>query len=169
MLADEDDWLLVGRIVGAFGVRGELKVEPLTDFPERFKRLKSVFVGPNRNERSIVSSRLHARLLLCLEGVETREAAQSLRGQDLWIPRAQAMELPAGSFYVDDIIGLTVETDAGSRVGTVLDILATGANDVYVVEGEQGEILIPAILDVVREIDVGGGRIVIHPMAGLLD
>jgi 16S rRNA processing protein RimM len=117
----------------------------------------------------VLSARAGKHILLRLEGVDSREAAQRLRGTDLWIPSSEAMALPPGEFFVDDIIGLTMVTDTGQTLGTVRDILTTGANDVYIVAGSPGDILIPAIHDVVREIDVTRGTIVIHPMDGLLE
>jgi 16S rRNA processing protein RimM len=165
----QDDWMLVGRIVGAFGVKGQVKVEPLTDFPDRFTLLKSVFLGKGREKHAVLSTRRHTHVLLGLSEVTTREAAQGLRGSDVWIPRSEAMKLPEGEYYVDDIIGLDVETDGGVRLGAVRDVLSTGANDVYVVGGPRGELLVPAIRDVVRSIDVANRRIVIHPLPGLLD
>ncbi len=162
--------MLVGRIAAAHGVRGDLKVQPLTDFPERFQRLGSIFVGPSHEERLITAA--HRRgdaVIIRLQDVESREEAQALRGVELWVPRAEATPLPPGQFYHDDIIGLQVQTADGALVGVVSDILVTGANDVYVVDGDEGEILIPAIADVVVGIEVDQGRITVNPMPGMLE
>lgn len=108
-------------------------------------------------------------MILRLQDVESREDAQALRGVELWVPRAEATPLPPGQFYHDDIIGLQVQTADGALLGVVSDILVTGANDVYVVDGDEGEILIPAIADVVVGIEVDQGRIIVNPMPGMLE
>jgi 16S rRNA processing protein RimM len=116
-VAEQDDWMLVGRIVGAFGIHGEAKVQPLTDFPNRFSQLKCVYLGDDRVEQAVLSARVHTHILLRLEGVTSRDQAQRLRGPDVWIPRSEAMELPEGQYFVDDIIGLNMETDDGAVLG----------------------------------------------------
>jgi 16S rRNA processing protein RimM len=108
-------------------------------------------------------------VVLNLRDTESREQAQALRGMDLWIRREDATPLPSDQYYHDDIVGLQMETREGDLVGVVSDILVTGANDVYVVQRESGETLVPAIKDVVVEIDTTEGRIIIDPMHGLLD
>lgn len=165
--------MLVGRIVGAFGVTGELKLEPFTDFPERFSKLNEVYVGSQYKRHELVSShrRLHGRtsfVLLRLKTVSTREQAQTLRGCEVWIPRSQAIRLPEGQYYADQIIGLSVETNTGVGLGVVEDVLTTGANDVYVVRNATEEVLVPAIRDVIQEIDVQNGKITIQLMDGML-
>lgn len=168
-MSSEDDWMLVGRVTGPFGVGGEMKIELLTDFPNRFSLLERVYLGSERRGHRLLSTRRSAHVLLKLEGVESPEAVKALRGTDVWIPRSEAMQLPEGAFYADEVVGLRVETERGEPIGIVRDILVTGANDVYVVEGVRGEILIPAIRDVVSRIDIDQGRIVINIIAGLLD
>ena len=165
----EDDWLLVGKIAGAFGVRGEVKVELLTDFPDRFAQIESVYLGDARVEHRICGVRNHKHVLLDLEGVDGREQAQRMRGTLVWVPRSEAVELPDGEYYPDDIIGLEIVTDQGAVIGRIRDILSTGANDVYVVDADGRELLVPAIRDVVTEIDLKQGRITIHVMDGLLE
>lgn len=166
---DADDWTLIGRVVGAFGVRGEMKVQSFSAFPDRFKNLKEVYVGDQYRRHEVIGSRFHKYELLRLSGIDTPEQVNALRGSDLWIPRSEAMALPEGEYYADDIIGLTVETTQGQVIGQVTDLLETPANDVYVVRGQHGEVLVPAIRDVVRELDVVGGRIIVDPIEGLLD
>jgi 16S rRNA processing protein RimM len=107
--------------------------------------------------------------LLKITGVDSREAAQELVGSTLYIPDSEAVELPAGMYFWHQIIGLTVKSTDGVDLGRVTQILETGANDVYVVEGSQGEVLIPATQEVVHSIDVPAGVITIELMEGLLE
>jgi 16S rRNA processing protein RimM len=155
----------VGRVLTAQGVQGEIKVEPLTDFPERFKPGARVWL---RGEPVRVrASRWRGRYVyLRLEGIDDRGAAEGLRDVELMAP--QAMALPdADVFYQHDIVGLKVETEAGEALGRVESIFSTGANDVYVVRGEQGELLLPAIEDVVKRIDLVAGRLIVELLPGL--
>ena len=167
--ANDDDWLLIGRIRAAHGVRGELAVEPMTDFPHRFAELESVYLGADRREFRVSAARTHSRIFLTLDGVTSRETAQTLRGREIWIPRDEAMELPEGEYYALELIGLSVETVAGEPLGVVADLISTGANDVYVVRSGGRELLVPAIQDVVKEIDISAGRMVVELMPGLID
>lgn len=158
----------VGDIVGAHGVRGEVKVVPHTDFPERLADLPWVYVvapdGSTTRTR-IEGIRPHKNVLLVrLHDVSDRTAAERLRGCALRIERSMAASLSEDEYFVQDIIGLTVVTTSGEEVGPVTDVLRTGANDVYVTR--RG--LIPAVKDVVREVDPERGKIVIEPMEGML-
>jgi len=149
--------IAVGRIAAPHGVKGQVRVEPLTDFPERFARLNEVSLELPTGERrpAVVerSSGAGVRLLLKLKGVDDREAAQALRGAYILIPRTQAIELPAGHYFIDDIVGLEVVTVNGESLGTVQEVLHTGANDVYVTD----RAMIPATRQVVRKVDLGAG------------
>jgi 16S rRNA processing protein RimM len=118
---------------------------------------------------NIDQARVEARrVLLKIEGIDSREAAQTIVGSTLYIPDAEAVKLPPGTFFWHEIIGLSVRSTDGIELGRVTQILETGANDVYVVEGSQGEVLIPATQDVVRSIDVASGLITIEIIEGLL-
>jgi 16S rRNA processing protein RimM len=156
----------VGRIVAAHGLRGELKVEPLTDFPERFQR--GVVLWLEGRPRSIEGARWQKdAVLLKLAGIDTREQAERLRGKELLLPEPGPLPAGEGVYYQHDVIGLRVETVKGEALGSVADILSTGANDVYVVRGERGELLLPAVEDVVREVDLVAGRLVVDLLEGL--
>jgi len=168
-VTSSDPWILIGRIRGAHGVRGELSVEPLTDFPHRFQQLETVHLGDAHREYAVVSARTRSRIFLTLQGVTDREQARGLSGVEIWIPREQAISLPTGEFYADEIIGLIVETTDGETLGPITDLIATGANDVYVVQASGREVLIPAIKDVVKQIDVAGKRVIVELVEGLLD
>ncbi len=107
--------------------------------------------------------------LLRLAEVTDREAALALRGRDLEVPASDTLPLPKGQYYWRDVIGLTViDTTTGNTIGTVKDILETGANDVYVIQGENKELLVPAIKDIVKAIEPEAGRMLIEPLPGLL-
>ena len=154
----------VGRIVAAHGVRGEMKVQPLTDFPKRFRR--GAYLWLNGARTRVRSSRPVGRLFyIILEGVNDREAVDALRDAELQVPEAEP--LVEDVFYQHDIVGLAVETADGEALGKVESIFSTGANDVYVVRGERGELLLPAVEDVVKEIDVAGGRLRVELLPGL--
>lgn len=117
----------------------------------------------------MISARVHEQsAIVQLDGVDSVEAAAALRGQLLHVPAEAAARPRRGEHFWHEIEGLRVETEQGRDLGTVREILRTGANDVYVLEGPLGEVLIPAIADVVRKVDVAGGRIVVRPLPGLL-
>jgi len=160
--------LVVAQILSPHGVQGELKCRVVTQFPEqRFRRGSRLLIGSE--PRLVRSARLRGELVYVrLDGVDDRNAAQALRGQELRVPRAEAVPLPEGQFYWDQVIGLRVEDTTGRLLGTVADILETGSNDVYIVRGPLGEILVPAIKDVVTAIEPAAGRMVVDPLPGML-
>jgi len=170
-----EPWFLaIGRVVGAHGIQGEVKVQVLTDDLQRFDRLQQIFLGPDEEApqpRRVEGTRPHGQqVLLKLEGCDDRDAAQNLRGTVLFIPREDAGPLGEDEYYEHQIIGLKVWTTAGETLGEVVDILYTRANEIYVVQAPDSrrEILIPAIADVVREVDLEAGRLTIELMEGLL-
>jgi 16S rRNA processing protein RimM len=155
--------MVIGEIAGSFGVRGEMKVQPLTDFPERFDTLTEVFVGRQRRVVTVERVRKQGdRFILKLEGIDTPEAVDTLRRAELAVPREQAMVLPEGHFYLEEIIGAAVFDESGGEVGTVRDVLRTGSNEVFVVRGGAGERLIPVIADAIASLDVAEKRIVVR-------
>lgn len=157
-------YVAVGRIGAPWGVRGDVKVLPLTDFPERFRPGAPLWVRGRRHE--VQRSRWSRGLVyLGLSDIDSRNAAGELRGALLEVPEGDLTPLPEGQYYRFQIIGLEVCTPEGSSLGRVAEILSTGSNDVYVVRGGPRELLIPAIEDVVREVDLEGGRLVVEPPA----
>lgn len=104
-----------------------------------------------------------------LDTIVTRDAARALIGQALYVPEAEAVALPKGEYFVHQIVGLTVVTTAGEALGTVAEVLETGSNDVYAVRGPRGEVMIPALKEVIKEVDLAAGRMVVDPLPGLLD
>jgi 16S rRNA processing protein RimM len=155
-------------VLSPHGVRGELKCRVITDFPtQRFKSGTRLLI--RSDSWNVRSARVRGDIVyLRLHRLDDRNAAEALRGQDILVPRAEAMPLPDGQFYWDQVIGLRVEDTTGHQLGSVTDILETGANDVYIVHGPAGEILVPAIKDVVQVIDPPAGRMVIDPLPGML-
>jgi 16S rRNA processing protein RimM len=170
VIAPPSGYLAVARVLSPHGVRGEVRCQLLTDFPERFARTPDLFAESGQRHLSVERSRLQRdSVILKFAGFETRSDAQALVGQVLLVPDSEAVRLPADTYFWHQIVGLKVQTVAGEDLGTVAEILRTGANDVYVVRGAKPrEVLIPAVADVVREIDLERGVIVIEPMEGLL-
>ena len=162
-------FISIGRVIAPWGDKGEVKVKILTDFPERFTLLKEVYIGKTARPFQVKGFRLHKGFgILHLEGLHTRSDAEALRGKDIQIPLEEAMPLEEGEYYEFEIIGLEVWTKEGEYLGRVKEIIYTGANDVYVVEGPKGEVLLPAIEDVVLRVDLDEGRITVQLMEGLL-
>ncbi len=166
------EWATIGKIVAPFGIRGELKVFSLSDVPDRFVSLKMISVGPEHASYAIKSVRPYKgdMLLLKLGGVEDANTAEMLRNRDLYIPASELATLPPDSYYQHDILGLVVYRLDNQEVGTITDIWSTGGSDIYVIKGRDGqEILIPAIKEVIKQIDLIRHVMYIDPMKGLLD
>lgn len=154
--------LVVGVVVAAHGIRGEVKLRPLTDFPERIPTLPEILLrlrdGEERRLR-VEGGRFHqGAVLLRLAGVETRDAAEALRGAEALIPAEQAAPLPEGRYYEHQLLGLRVVTPAGEELGTISEVMENPANDVYVA----GPYLIPATHDAVLRIDPEAGVLVVR-------
>jgi 16S rRNA processing protein RimM len=166
----EPRFLTIARVIKPWGVRGDLKLEVLTDFPDRLNRLTRVYLGPEAVPHTVAHFRWHSgELLLRLTDVGDRNAAELLRDQLVQIARPDAVELPPGQFYEHQIIGLKVVTEDGELLGQVVEVLATGANDVYVVQGPRGEVLLPARIEVVRAIDLDAGTMTVRLLPGLVE
>ncbi len=159
--------LIIGRVVGTFGVHGELKVQIETDFPERFETVQRVFIGDAQFD--VERGRLYKGMaLLKLKGLDDPTAGEPLLHRSVDVALADAVKLEADQYYLYEIEGLQVETVEGEALGQVSEILQTGANDVYVVTTPDGqEILLPAIAQVVKQIDVEHGRMIVQLMEGL--
>jgi len=166
----EPRFLVIGEVIKPHGVRGEVRVRPHTDLPERFTWLEVVYIGKESpRPMTVTAVRLHQGLvLLKLDGIDSRDDAETLRGAWLQVPEADAIPLEEGEYFLYQLEGLAVVTDAGRALGVVVEILETKANNVLVVKGPLGEVLIPDIDDVVDVVDLENGRIVIKPMPGLL-
>ena len=166
------EWATIGTVVALFGLRGELKVRTLTDIPNRFAELDAVYSGDQHVRHLIEGVRPYKgdMILLKLKGFDDATGAEKLRGVDLTIPLSELAKLPPDSYYQHDILGLRVFTLEDRPLGTIVDIIETGSNDVYVVKMPHGiQHLIPAIKDVVKQIDLVRHTMHIDPIPGLLD
>ena len=159
-----------GRIVGTHGIRGEVRIEPWADSPEFLCAFKTLYLD-ERGETAIrVKSRPHKHITLCkIEGVDTIESAERLRGKIVYIDRGD-VQLGEGVHFVQDLIGSEVrDYDTDALYGTLTDVLRTGANDVYEITRDGRQYLAPVIDEVVREIDTENGVVRITPMKGIFD
>lgn len=164
-------FLEAGRIVGTHGVRGELRLEPWCDTAAFLSGFKTLYWQEGRTPVQVEAARPHKSLLLLkLEGVDTVEQAEALRGRIVYIARADA-SLPEGQYFQQDLLGCeVVDADTQRVYGTLTDIFPTGANDVYQVTGADGKnYLLPAIRQVVTAVEVAEGRIEIRPIRGIFD
>lgn len=163
---EKPESLAVGRIVAPWGVKGQVKVEPMTDFRGRLGPGRVIYV--QEKPLSIEKSHwLGRQVIVKLSSVDTVEQAEKLRGELLEVKLDEIPALEPDRYYQFQIVGMEVCTEEGEPLGKVTEILETGSNDVYVVRGPRGEILVPAIEDVVKEVDLARGRITIEPIEGL--
>jgi 16S rRNA processing protein RimM len=167
-----EDLLLIGTVVAPFGVRGQFKVKALTDRPEHIARhVRTLFLGPERTEHTLKRLFEHKPGLLVaeLQSVTTREAAEELRGAEIYIRAADAAPLAADEFFLHDLVGLAVSLEDGTAVGTVREVLETGAGNTLVIARQnQGDALIPLVRDFIVALDIPGGTVVVRPIEGLL-
>jgi 16S rRNA processing protein RimM len=163
--------LIIGRVLSGHGVDGTLRIALLTHFPERLNLLRHVYLGDEEQPRRVRRARLQPpHGLLTLEGITTPEEAAQWRGQLVRIDHEQAAPLPPGEYYHWQIIGAAVVEEDGAALGIVAEIIETGANDVYVVRTPTGgEILLPAIAEVIRHVDTERGVITVHLLPGLVE
>ncbi|MXY79635.1 MAG: 16S rRNA processing protein RimM [Chloroflexi bacterium] len=161
-----DGFRAVGRVERPWGLRGEIKVLPLTDYPERFAPGARVFVGGA--DRRVRHSRWHkGRVFVALDGVDRVEAAEALRGTLLEIPEDETPAFAEGEYYIDQIEGCEVVSLGGEPLGRVTEVLRPGANDVYVVRGAaRRELLIPALRRTVVAVDLEARRITVDLSSG---
>ena len=165
--------ITIGKARKTFGVKGEIKIEPMTDHPERFKDLRRVYLTSPRGEEkacTVASVRyMNGEPVLLLKGYDTPEKARELNGWLVQVPREEAIPLPEGQYYWFELIGMEVESEAGEKLGTIIDIFETGSNDVYVMQAGRKEIYLPATREVIRQIDRTAKKMIIHVTEGLLD
>lgn len=160
-----------GKIVGTHGIKGEVRIEPWCDSPEFLCAFKKLYLDENGQTFVEVKSRPHKNITLAkIKGVDTIEEAEKFRGKVVYINRAD-ITLDEGVNFVQDLIGLEVkDAENGTVYGKITDVLRTGANDVYeITDSNNKKYLAPVIDDVVEEIDVDGGYVLIHPMKGIFD
>lgn len=151
------EYFTVGYILKPQGIEGEVKVEPLTDDMTRFDKLETILLKRDNSYKSVAIEQTRYMgnyVVLKFAGCDDRSSAEKFRNQYLWIPRSMARELPKDTYFISDIIGCTVYTNTGKELGSVIDVIYTGSNDVYIINSKHGEILIPALKKVVREVDI---------------
>ncbi len=168
-----ENFIQVGAVANTHGIRGEVKVFPTTDDSGRYKKLKEVVLdtGKERKVLQIDGVKFFKQMVIVkFHGIDSMDAAEPLKGAKLYVTRENAVELKEDEYFYADLIGLTVMTEDGTALGTIREILPTGANDVYVVAKEQKkDLLIPAIKECIKEVDVNGGRMVVRLLPGLQD
>ncbi len=164
--------LEIGQIVNTFGIKGFVKVNPFVDDISRFDDLEKVYVKRNKTikEMEVEEVKYHKNMvLLKFKGIERVEEAEILRNSYLEVDRENAIELQEGEYFIADLLGLNVFTEEGEELGKLEDIFNTGSNDIYVVKTEEGkQILLPAISEVIKEINIEESKIVVHLLEGLI-
>lgn len=165
--------IAIGKIIKAHGIRGDLVILPMTDNPARFKKLKNVFVGTTEasvRETSVSGVSVESRgVRLRLAVASDRTAAERLVGSLLFVDEKDAIRLPKGTYFIHDIIGLGAVDETGAAIGVVKDVLKYPANDVYVLEKDGREILLPAVKAFIKRIDVASGTLHVKLIDGMLD
>ena len=168
-----EEYFEIGQIVNTSGLKGILKIKPFTDDIKKFSNLKTIYIKTKSGltEFKIEQVRyVKNMVMLKLAGIDTVEEAEKYRNLYIKILRDQEEELEEGSYYVVDILGCKVNTDANQELGKIVDVFQTGSNDVYVVKDEQGkQILLPAIKQVIKNVDIEGRRIDVEIPRGLDD
>lgn len=167
-----EDFLKVGVITTTHGVRGEVKVYPVTDSAERFLELDYVLLDTGKEKRrlNIEHVKFFKNLaILKFEGIDNINDIEMYRGRELWIPREEGQELGEDEYYIADLLGMEVFLEDGTAFGTLTDVLETGANDVYAVTMKDGkEVLLPAIHECILSVSPQENRMTVHLMKGLL-
>ena len=167
-----EEYFEIGQIVNTSGLKGILKIKPFTDDIKKFSNLKTIYIKTKSGltEFKIEQVRyVKNMVMLKLAGIDTVEEAEKYRNLYIKILRDQEEELEEGSYYVVDILGCKVNTDANQELGKIVDVFQTGSNDVYVVKDEQGkQILLPAIKQVIKNVDIKNNIITVHLLEGLV-
>lgn len=168
-----EKYLEIGQIVNTFGIKGQVKIVPFTDDITRYDELKEIYVEKKNELKLFQIEQVNYKknmVILKLKGIETVEEAEKLRNCYLKIDRKNAKKLPKDTYFIVDLLGLDVYTDEGKLLGKVDDIYNAGSSDIYVVKDELGkQILLPAIKDVLKEVDLENQKIIVHLIKGLVD
>lgn len=164
------EYLEAGKIVTIHGIKGEVKIMPYCDSPELLCEFGQLFIGKNHEEIIVERSRVQKNMVIAkLEGFDTTEEAEKLRNKILYMHRDD-LELDENTYFIQDLIGMEVkDADSGFVYGKITDVMQTGANDVYVINGADREYLVPAIPDVVVSTDINSNIMLIRPLDGLFD
>ena len=167
-----EEYFEIGQIVNTSGLKGEIKIKPFTDDIKKFNNLKTIYVSIKKElkEFEIEHVRFSKNMVfLKLKGIDTIEEAENYRNLYLKIKRDKDEKLEEGVYYVVDLIGCTVYTDDNQELGKVEDVFSTGSNDVYVVKDELGkQVLLPAIKEVIKSVDIENKKIIVHLLEGLV-
>jgi 16S rRNA processing protein RimM len=167
MKLSEPEFIAIGKILAPWGIKGKLKVGVITDSPHRFAPYSKIYI--KRQPMIIDDTEWHkGKAIIKLNTIDTIDEAQGVKGQPVEIHRSQLTPLPEGEYYHFQLIGLEVWTTQGELLGNITEILSAASNDNYVISNAKGEILIPAIEDVVKSIDLDKGRLIIEAIDGLL-
>ncbi len=165
--------ITIGKAIKPFGVKGEMKIESLTDFPDRFKKLHRVYlVSPAGKEVTCEVKTVRyagGAPYLLFDGYDSPEKARALSGWFIKIPQEEAVPLPEGSYYWFELIGMEVFSEEGVKLGSITEVFETGSNDVYVMKSGRKETYIPATKEIVKRVDRKAKRMVIHLMDGLME
>jgi 16S rRNA processing protein RimM len=167
-----EELVKIGQITSPHGVRGEVRVFPLSDFPERFATLRQALLGPEARPVGVrFEGTVKNMIILRIEGIDDRDKAEKLRLQYLQVPKSEVFPLPEGHYYVFDLIGLDVVDPEGKPLGKLAKVEhSSPAHDIYVVEVAPGKrYMVPAVREFVKEISLEKGQIVIQPIPGLLE
>ena len=166
-----DELLEIGQIVNSYGIKGFCKVVPYTDDVTRFSQLNKVFIEQNKKliTMEIEEVRYHNKLvLLKFKGIDDINQTLEFKNCLIKIDRKDAVKLPEDSYFIVDLLGMEVSTDDGKLLGVLVDVFPTGSNDVYVVKDDLGkQTLLPAIGDVIKNVDVANKKMVVHLIEGL--
>ena len=166
----EPRFLVIGRIIKPHGVHGEMRVKILTDEPDRFKLLEEVYIGKDNLQPSKVESvRFHKYwALLKIQECQDRDAADLLRSHLVQVPESEGIPLEEGEYFLHQLIGLQVQTEEGEHLGSIAEVIETKANNVFVVNNDGAEILLPDIGEVIRDIDFDSRIVTVRLLPGLV-
>ncbi len=169
-MVQKESLVNIGRVVATQGNRGEVRVISLTDFPGRFQNLKKVYLIQEGKEpiTTEVERTWHHKgfIILKIKGYDSISLAKELKGSFIAIPKEERIKLKRDEYYIDDLIGLEVESDKGKRLGKIIDVIKNPGNDIYVVRNDK-ELWIPATKEVIKRIDLENKKMTIHMMEGL--
>ena len=172
-MRDPEELIPVGKIIGTHGIKGQMKLHSYSGNADSLKAARCITLkspAGTLREFTITSFKANSgKFIISLQGFDDINLLDPLMGNEVFLKRGQLPGLDEDEYYWSDLLGLQVFTDDGTLLGKVADIFETGSSDIYVVRGEGREYLIPAIADVIRNVDPAGGRIVITPLDGLLD
>jgi len=166
------DYFNIGKIVNTVGIKGEIKVFPTTDDPKRFAKMESIIVRDEKGKETTLTLekvRFQKNVVIVkVEGVDDIDTAAKLRGGVIVVSREDAMPLEDGEYYIPDLLGVEVFLENGDKLGTLTDVLVTGANDVYVIKAYDGsEVLVPAIEQCIIDVDIDAKRMTARLLEGL--